>query len=80
MHMSLDQTARQMRQLYMTTSDEYCDKHNRNYVTIKFPNSQPYTVCELCHREEQERLNAFKAQEQYEFEQEQKTLILSKRF
>ena len=78
--MSLDQTAKQMRKQYLTLSDRYCDKHKRNYVTIKFPNSQPYTVCELCHREEQERLNAIKAQEQYEFEQEQKRLYFLKDF
>ena len=78
--MSLEQTARQMRQLYMKNSDKYCDKHNRNYVTIKFPNSQPYTVCELCHREEQERLNSIKVQAQYEFEQEQKRLYFLKDF
>lgn len=78
--MSLDQTARQMRQLYMTTSDKYCEKHNRNFVTIQLPNSKPYTVCETCHREEQERQNSIKAQEQFEREQEQKRLYFLKDF
>lgn len=78
--MSLDQTARQMRQLYMTTANRYCDKHKRHYVTIQFPNSKPYTVCEFCHREEQEQQNAIKAQEQYEREQEQKRLYFLKDF
>lgn len=78
--MSLDQTARQMRQLYMTPSAKYCEKHNQNYVTIQLPNSKPYTVCESCHREEQEQLNAIKAQEQYEREQEQKRLYFLKDF
>ena len=78
--MSLDQTARQMRQLYMTTSDKYCEKHNRNFVTIQLPNSKPYTVCEMCHREEQEKQNSIKAQEQYEREQEQKRLYFLKDF
>ena len=80
MHMNLDQTARQMRQLYMTTSDKYCEKHNRNFVTIQLPNSKPYTVCETCHREEQERQNSIKAQEQFEREQEQKRLYFLKDF
>ena len=76
--MSLENTARQMRKRYMTTSDKYCDKHQRHYATIQFPNSEPYTVCELCHREEQERLNATKAQEQYEREQEQNACTFSR--
>ena len=37
--MSLEQTAKQMRRQYMTTSDKYCDKHQRHYVTIQLPNS-----------------------------------------
>lgn len=78
--MSLENTARQMWKRYMTTSDKYCDKHQRNYVTIQFPNSKPYTVCEQCHREEQARLNKIKAQEQYEREQEQKRLYFLKDF
>lgn len=78
--MSLDQTARQMRQLYMTTSDKYCDKHQRHFVTIQLPNSKPYTVCEMCHREEQDQQNAIKVQEQYEREQEQKRLYFLKDF
>lgn len=78
--MSLEKTARQMRQQYMTPSDKYCDKHQRNYVTIQLPNSKPYTVCELCHREEQAKQNEIKAQEQYEREQEQKRLYFLKDF
>ncbi len=78
--MSLDQTARQMRQLYMKTSDKYCEKHNRNFVTIQLPNSKPFTVCELCHLEELEHLNSVKVQAQYEFEQEQKRLYFLKDF
>ena len=78
--MNLDQTARQMRQLYMTTANKYCEKHNRNFVTIQLPNSKPYTVCETCHREEQERQNSIKAQEQFEREQEQKRLYFLKDF
>ena len=41
--MSLEQTAKQMRKQYMTVSDKYCEKHQRHYVTIQFPNSKPYT-------------------------------------
>ena len=78
--MSLEQTAKQMRRQYMKPSDKYCDKHQRHYVTIQFPNSKPYTVCELCHREEQDQQNAIKAQEQYEREQEQKRLYFLKDF
>ena len=78
--MSLEKTAKQMRQMYMTTSDKYCEKHNRNFVTIQLPNSKPYTVCETCHREEQERQNSIKAQEQFEREQEQKRLYFLKDF
>lgn len=78
--MSLESTAKQMRRQYMTVSDKYCDKHQRHYVTIQFPNSKPYTVCELCHREEQDQQNAIKAQEQYEREQEQKRLYFLKDF
>ena len=78
--MSLEKTARQMRRQYMTTSDKYCEKHKRNYVTIQFPNSKPFTVCEVCHREEQARQNEIKAQEQYEREQEQKRLYFLKDF
>lgn len=78
--MSLENTARQMRKRYMTTSDKYCDKHKRNYVTIQFPGREPYTVCETCHREEQARLNEIKAQEQYKREREQKRLYFLKDF
>lgn len=78
--MSLDQTAKQMRKQYLTLSNRYCDKHQRHYVTIQLPNSKPYTVCELCHLEEQERMNSIKAQEQYEREQEQKRLYFIKDF
>ena len=78
--MSLEQTAKQMRRQYMKPSDKYCDKHQRHYVMIQFPNSKPYTVCELCHREEQDQQNAIKAQEQYEREQEQKRLYFLKDF
>ncbi|AYP29236.1 helicase [Streptococcus phage SW4] len=78
--MSLEKTAKQMRRMYMTTSDKYCEKHNRNFVTIQLPNSKPYTVCETCHREEQERQNSIKAQEQFEREQEQKRLYFLKDF
>lgn len=78
--MSLENKARQMRKQYMTTSDKYCKKHQRNYVTIQFPGREPYTVCEQCHREEQARQNEIKAQEQYEREQEQKRLYFLKDF
>lgn len=78
--MSLEKTAKQMRQMYMTTANRYCDKHQRHYATIQLPNSKPYTVCESCHREEQEKLNYIKAQEQYEREQEQKRLFFLKDF
>ena len=78
--MSLENKARQMRRQYMKPSDKYCDKHQRHYVTIQFPNSKPYTVCEQCHREEQARQNEIKAQEQYEREQEQKRLYFLKDF
>ncbi|AAF26604.1 DnaC-like helicase loader [Streptococcus phage 7201] len=78
--MSLEKTAKQMRQMYMTADNKYCDKHQRHFVTIQLPNSKPYTVCESCHREELERMNAFKAQEQYEREQEQKRLYFLKDF
>lgn len=78
--MNLEQTARQMRKLYMTPSDKYCDNHNRNYVTIKLPKGNPYTTCEMCHREELEQKNAIKAQKQYEFEQEQKRLYFLRDF
>lgn len=78
--MSLDQTAKQMRKQYLTLSNRYCDKHQRHYVTIQLPNSKPYTVCESCHLEEQERMNSIKAQEQYEREQEQKRLYFIKDF
>lgn len=78
--MSLEKTAKQMRQMYMTTAIKYCDKHQRQFVTIQLPNSKPYTVCEMCHREEQEQQNTIKAQEQYEREQEQKRLYFLKDF
>lgn len=78
--MSLEKTANQMRQMYMTTTNKYCDKHQRHFVTIQLPNSKPYTVCEMCHREEQDQQNAIKAQEQYEREQEQKRLYFLKDF
>lgn len=78
--MSLEKTANQMRQMYMTTTNKYCDKHQRHFVTIQLPNSKPYTVCEMCHREEQAQQNAIKAQEQYEREQEQKRLYFLKDF
>lgn len=78
--MSLEKTAKQMRQMYMTTDNKYCDKHQRHFVTIQLPNSKPYTVCETCHREEQERQNSIKAQEQFEREQEQKRLYFLKDF
>lgn len=78
--MSLEKTAKQMRQMYMTTANRYCDKHQRHFVTIQLPNSKPYTVCETCHREEQERQNSIKAQEQFEREQEQKRLYFLKDF
>ena len=78
--MSLESTAKQMRRQYMAVSDKYCEKHKRHYITIHIPSSTPYTACELCHREEQERLNAVKAQEQYEREQEQKRLYFLKDF
>lgn len=78
--MSLDQTAKQMRKQYMKPSDKYCDKHQRHYVTIQFPNSKPYTVCESCHREEQEKQNYINAQEQYEREREQRRLYFLKDF
>lgn len=78
--MSLEKTAKQMRQMYMTTANRYCDKHQRHFVTIQLPNSKPYTVCEMCHREEQDQQNAIKAQEQYEREQEQKRLYFLKDF
>ena len=78
--MNLEQTAKQMRQMYMTAANRYCDKHQRHFVTIQLPNSKPYTVCETCHREEQEQQNAIKAQEQFEREQEQKRLYFLKDF
>ncbi|MCE2281755.1 ATP-binding protein [Streptococcus thermophilus] len=78
--MSLEQASIQMRKLYMKTSNQYCDKHQRQYVTIQLPNSNPYTVCEICHLEELERLNSVKVQAQYEFEQEQKRLYFLKDF
>ena len=78
--MSLENTAKEMRKRYMTTSDKYCEKHKRYYVTIQFPNSKPFTVCEVCHREEQAKQNEIKAQEQYEREQEQKRLYFLKDF
>ncbi|AZF92366.1 helicase loader [Streptococcus phage CHPC879] len=78
--MSLEKTAKQMRQMYMTTANKYCDKHQRHFVTIQLPNSKPYTVCEMCHREDQEQQNTIKAQEQYEREQEQKRLYFLKDF
>ena len=67
--MSLEQTAKQMRRQYMKPSDKYCDKHQRHYVTIQFPNC-----------EEQDQQNAIRAQEQYEREQEQKRLYFLKDF
>ncbi|AZF91072.1 helicase loader [Streptococcus phage CHPC950] len=78
--MNLEQTAKQLRKQYMTVSNKYCDKHQRHFVTIQLPNSKPYTVCEMCHREEQEKQNSIKAQEQYEREQEQKRLYFLKDF
>lgn len=78
--MTLEETAKRMRKQYMTVSDKYCEKHKRHYVTIQLPNSNPYTVCEACHREEQEILNNVKAQKQYEREQEQKRLYFLKDF
>lgn len=78
--MNLEQTAKQLRKQYMTVSNKYCDKHQRHFVTIQLPNSKPYTVCEMCHREAQEQQNTIKVQEQYEREQEQKRLYFLKDF
>ena len=78
--MSLEQTAKQMRRQYMKPSDKYCDKHQRHYVTIQFPNSKPYTVCELCHREEQDQQNAIKAQKTVQPRARAETLVLPQRF
>lgn len=52
-----------------TTSDQYCEKHERNFITILKTNT---TTCPDCYREKQQQENVLKVSKQYELEQEQK--------
>ena len=77
--MSLEQTAKQMRRQYMTTSDKYCDKHQRHYVksSYRIASLTLYRVMPSWRASQTKRNQGTR---KYEREQEQKRLYFLKDF